>query len=365
MLEFNSSPEPTVGVEIELQLIDRTSFDLKNIAPLLLKSISPSFKGRIKEEFIQSMIELNTGICSTVMEVERDLRESLKYLEERLAPLDAAFYSSSLHPFARVKHQRITLNPRYSRIMDDLQIVGRRFISQGLHVHIGIDDPEKAIRVNNTIRIYLPLLLALTTSSPFYEGEYTGLYSYRTKLYDALPRAGMPDSFENWDEYKRVVALLKKGGYIESVKDLWWDVRPHPDFGTVEVRVCDLPYRLKDILAITALIQALVVSIARRDIQPGANIQILRANKWQASRYGLEGVFVDPARATRYTMRDAAGALLDIVETEAKHLGSGEYLSSVEEILREGTGAHRQIAYYRKRKDFRLMISDLKEEFYK
>ena len=167
----------------------------------------------------------------------------------------------SLHPFTKGEHQIISNDSRYKRIMKDLQIIGRRFITQGLHVHIGVNDREKVIKVNNALRIYLPLLLALSTSSPFFEGEDTGLHSYRTKLFESLPLAGMPDYLTDWNHFVQLTILLENAGVIKSVKDLWWEVRPHPGFGTVEIRVCDIPVTLKEILALVALIQALVITI--------------------------------------------------------------------------------------------------------
>ena len=184
-------------------------------------------------------------------------------------------------------------------------MVGKRFISQGLHVHVGINDPEKAIKVNNALRIYLPLLLALSTSSPFFEGEDTGLHSYRTKLFEALPLAGMPDYLNKWDHFENLTEQLQGAGIINSVKDLWWDVRPHPGFGTVEIRICDIPINFKTIIALVALIQALVVTLANAEPYNDTHIQILQSNKWQAARYGLEGVFVDPKTFQKLTMRKA------------------------------------------------------------
>lgn len=365
MLKFNAGPAPTIGVEVELQLIDANTLDLANIAPEVLNNVHPVFEKRIKQEFIQSMVEINTDICSTISDVETDLRESIGHLENILSFDGATFICSSLHPFARRRDQKVTDHPRYRRILSDLQLVGRRFISQGLHVHIGMDDPEKAIRVYNTIRIYLPLLLALSTSSPFYEGEVTGLMSYRTKLFEALPLAGMPDYLDGWDEFNHVADLLLKGGYIETVKDLWWDVRPHPDFGTVEVRVCDIPSRLRDILSITALIQSLVVTIAEEHTHPDPHIQILKANKWQAARYGLEGVFVDPIFGTRSSISGAIEDLYRFVKPVAEALGAIGYLDGIHEILTEKTGAHRQLEIYQRTGDFKAVIKDVRDGFYK
>lgn len=364
MQEFNSSPAPTIGVELELQLLDADTLDLTSVADDILKNKHPSFGERIKQEFIQSMIEINTNICSSVSDVEDDLRQTMDHLETLLPHNNAVFLCSSLHPFAKGRDQKIMDHPRYKRIMDDLQLVGRRFITQGLHVHIGVDDPEKAVTICNTIRIYLPLLLALSTSSPFYEGEETGLMSYRTKLFEALPLAGMPDYLDGWKEFNHMADLLIKGGYIQSVKDLWWDVRPHPGFGTVEVRICDIPNTFRDILSLTALIQSLVVALAEETTFPDPHMQILKANKWQAARYGLEGVFVDPVFATRSGITDAVEDLLNFVRPYAEMLGCTDYIKGIREIVKRKTGAHRQCEIYRETGDFKQVIQSILEDFY-
>ena len=209
-IEFNSSKNPTIGVEIELQLIDNITLDLKNISHKVLADIDRKFSNRIKYELFESMIEINTDVCRTIQEVNEDIKQTLDYLENILVNYNTSINFSSLHPFARGKNQIITNDSRYKRIMKDLQIIGRRFITQGLHVHIGIDDCEKVIKVNNALRIYLPLLLALSTSSPFYEGEDTGLYSYRTKIFESLPLAGMPDYLNNWDHFTNITENLIK-----------------------------------------------------------------------------------------------------------------------------------------------------------
>ncbi len=365
MRTFNISPSPTIGVELEIQLIDSGSLDLAGIAPEVLKNKHRSFRERLKQEFITSMVEINTDICHSVHDVEKDLKETLSHLEDILEPLSATFYCSSLHPFALSRDQTIMDHPRYKRIMNDLQLVGRRFITQGLHVHIGVDDPEKAVNICNTIRLYLPLLLALSTSSPFYEGERTGLLSYRTKLFEALPLAGMPDFLDGWKEFNHVVDLLIKGGFIESAKDLWWDVRPHHGFGTIEVRVCDIPNRLSDILSITALIQSLVITLAEETTYPDPHIQILKANKWQAARYGLDGIFVDPIFGTRSSISDAAEGLMNLVRPFSDILGCSDYVRGIFDILERRTGAHSQLRIYEETGDLRKVVSETIKEFYK
>ena len=343
---FNKSPAPTIGVELEIQILDAETLELSSRAEDLLKMVPPSMKERIKHEFIQSMVEINTGVCATVAEVEKDLTSTWSYLSDITEGSGALLYAASLHPFSRVADQSVTNHPRYKRIMNELQLVGRRFISQGLHVHIGVDDEEKAIKVFNNLRIYLPILLALTTSSPFYEGVDTGLLSYRTKLFEALPLAGMPDSLADWEAFQTLAGLLVKSGIIETVKDIWWDVRPHPDFGTVEIRICDLPCTLRDILSVTALIQALVLAIAEQFENPEPHMQILRSNKWQATRYGLDGFYVDPFFARKYPMKEAALSLYRHVRPVAETLKSSEYLDGIPEIITGLTSAHLQRVLY-------------------
>ncbi len=363
-ITFNKSVAPTIGVEIEFQILDAETMSLTSLAPEILKMVHSSLKERIKPEFIQSMFEINTDICSTVSEVEDDIKQTYGYVNNIIETLDAALYSTSLHPFSKGSDQTVSDHPRYRRIMNELQLVGRRFITQGLHVHIGVDDKEKVIKINNHMRIYLPILLALTTSSPFYEGEDTGLMSYRAKLFESLPLAGMPDSLNGWEEFNTLVHFLRKGGIIESVKDIWWDVRPHPDFGTVEIRICDLPCSLRDILAITALIQALVLTIAEEPEKPELHMQILRSNKWQAARHGLDGFYVDPFSARKSSMKEAVLDLYRHVKPAAESLKSANYLDEIPEILRRSTGAHLQRKfYYNHGKNFTKMIEEMQQFF--
>ena len=363
-MEFHSSLNPTIGVEIELQLVDDNTLDLINISPRVLADVDKNFSNRIKYELFESMIEINTDVCSTIEEVNQDIRQTLHHLEEILKNYKASTNCSSLHPFAKGKNQIVTNNSRYKRIMKDLQIIGTRFITQGLHVHIGIDDCEKAIKVNNALRIYLPLLLALSTSSPYYEGEDTGLYSYRTKIFESLPLAGLPDYLNDWDHFTKLTNNLIKADIIRSVKDLWWEVRPHPGFGTVEIRVCDIPINLEKTLALVALIQALVITIQNVDEYPNTHIQILESNKWQAVRYGLEGAFIDPTTFKELSISSAIENLCNLIDPITASLGSKKYIRVIEEILTQGTGSTKQRELYKSSGNFKYMIQSLKEQFY-
>ncbi len=364
-LIFNRSPDPTIGVELEIQILDNKTLELDPLAPEILSSLPPALKDRIKPEFIRSMVEINTAICSDVTEVEKDLMASYRWLEETAGGLGAELFAVSLHPFSKYRDQKLSDHPRYAKIMEELQLIGRRFITQGLHVHIGVPDEETVIRVNNSLRIYLPILLALTTSSPFYGGEDTGLMSYRAKLFEALPLAGMPDSLNDWEDFDHLIRLLRKSGIIETVKDIWWDVRPHPDFGTVEIRICGLPYSMRDILALTALIQALVVTLCSQHLNPDPNIQVLRSNRWQAARHGLEGVFVDPFFGKKISMVDAVRNLYKYVRPASEGLKSTNYLDEIPEILKRLTGTHIQRKLYcNGKKDFSHVIKTVQGLFY-
>ena len=208
------------------------------------------------------------------------------------------------------------------------------------------------------------MLLALSTSSPFYEGEDTGLHSYRTKIFEALPLAGIPDYLNDWNHFENLTEQLQNAGIINSVKDLWWDVRPHPGFGTVEIRVCDIPINYKAILCLVALIQALVVTLSKTEFAFDTHIQILQSNKWQAARYGLEGVFVDPKTIQKITMRKAIENFYTLVEPVFISLGSAKYVKTIEEILNQGTGSTKQRKLYNGSKNFEYMLKSLKDLFY-
>lgn len=361
---FNNSDPFTIGVELEFQILDPDNLDLISLAPAILDAVPPALQENIKQEFICSMIEVNTDICGSVRELEQNLQDICHRVEGLAEQNDCLLYAASLHPFARCEDQIVSANERYNRIMEELQIVGRRFITQGLHVHIGLADGDAAIRVCDNIRLYLPVLLALTTSSPFYEGQDTGLYSYRAKLFEALPLAGMPDHLGSWDNFQQVATLLFQTGIINQVRDIWWDVRPHPEFGTVEVRICDLPARFSEIIAMTALIQALVVYLADSDNTGSLNMQILRSNRWQAARYGLAGRFVEPRAMRKITLAKAAAELIRTISPVAEELGSARYLEPLDRIILEGTSADRQRRVYRSENDLSAVVAALQKEFW-
>jgi carboxylate-amine ligase len=327
-IQFQTSKPFSLGVEIELQIVDKNDLNLVPKGPEILAMVPVGLKERIKPEFIRSMIEVNTEVCSTMDQVKENLTHLIQQAEKIADTNNCLLFATSLHPFARYSDQVVSSHPRYSRIMDDLQLVGRRFITQGLHVHVGMDNHEDAIRVCDSIRLFLPILLSLTCSSPYYQGIDTGLHSYRAKLFEALPLAGMPDELGSWDQYLEMVTLLTNTGIITEVRDLWWDVRPHPDFGTVEIRICDLPSSFSEILAIVALIQGLVANLTESDKRLNPNMQVLKSNKWQAARYGLEGRFVYPLVQKKISMQEAAGEIFAKAAPAMEQLGTSNQRTS-------------------------------------
>jgi carboxylate-amine ligase len=361
---FQESRPFSLGVEIELQIIDRKSLNLAPKAPSILAMVPITLKERIKPEFIRSMIEVNTEVCSSMIQVKDSLTQLIRQAEDLAEKNGCLLFASSLHPFARHSEQELTDHPRYTRIMADLQLVGRRFITQGLHVHVGMNDRDAAIRVCDSIRLFLPILLALTSSSPYYEGIDTGLHSYRAKLFEALPLAGMPDQLESWDKYLEMVELLTNTGIITSVRDLWWDVRPHPDFGTVEIRICDLPSTFGEILAIVALIQGLVAELTVSDRHLNPNMQVLKSNKWQAARYGLAGTFVYPLLQKKISLQHAAGELFAKVIPTMEKMGTVHYLDKLQEVVEYGTSADQQRKIFTEKKDLCAIIKKLHPLFW-
>ncbi len=365
MVEFKISKPFTLGVEIELQIIDKASYNLVPKAPQLLDMVPAGLEDRIKPEFIQSMIEVNTEVCFGMDQVRDSLTSLIQKAEELADKNGCLLFASSLHPFARYRDQELSNHPRYARIMEDLQLVGRRFITQGLHVHVGMDNHDDAIRVCDNIRLFLPILLALTCSSPYYEGIDTGLHSYRAKLFEALPLAGMPDQLDGWDNYLEMVKLLTNTGIITSVRDLWWDVRPHPDFGTIEIRICDLPSTLTEILAVVALIQGLVAEMTESDKHLNPNMQVLKSNKWQAARYGLSGTFVYPLLQKKISMREAAEEIFAKASPAMEKLGTRHHLTVLRQILENGTSAEHQRKIYTEHDDFSEIIKEIHPQFWK
>jgi len=360
---FASSRSYTLGVELEFQILDRQSLDLVPRAPALLARIPPELSEKVTPEFIRSILEVQTGVCDSVGEVASDLRHTINLVEGIATEQGCLLYSASLHPFAEPADQILSLGERYRRIMDELQLVGRQFISQGLHVHVGMDDRETAIRVCDVIQVYLPLLLALSCSSPFFRGEDTGFDSYRTKLFEALPLAGIAGYLGSWQAYVDEVAMLRENGIIQQPKDLWWDVRPSPKFGTVEIRVCDLPARFIEVLGLVSLMQALVAAISEEVVQAvPVSPQLLCANKWQAARHGLDGRFCDPLGLLPTPVQNMAQAVQEMLVRLEPWLERFSTLGidAINALVTQGNSASRQRRYLRRYGSLPAMIQAMR-----
>lgn len=350
-IKFNDSKDFTLGVELELQLVDRGSYALVQRSSDILGSLT-EYRDSVKHELMMSNIEVISAVCQDVGQVEEDLKNKLAALMKTAALHDTLISSASTHPFSSWKDQAITDDPRYNRLKEALQILAKRFNIFGLHVHVGVNGAEKAIYVFNGLIYYLPHLLALSVNSPFWEAQDTGLMSYRTKIFESLPHGGLPFYFKDWADYRRLVNNYLATGTIETIRELWWDVRPHPDFGTVEIRVCDIPSTLKEVLAITALVQAIVKSLSD-DYDRGVDFvrphpSVTRENKWRAGRYGLDGKFLTKDGSATMGIREAIASLLKAVGPEADALGSRRYIAGVDDILRGDAGATRQLELLRR-----------------
>ncbi len=364
-LSFAPSKPLTLGVELELQVLEDHTLDLCPQGPLLWEEAQKHLGPLIKPEAYQSMIELVTPVCRDLAEVEAFLREKLRWLEDLAQAKGLKLWAASLHPFAQAFAQKIWDEERYQRIFEELQLVGRRFIAQGLHVHLGMSSPQEAVKVYRGLRLYLPLFLALTTSSPFYEGRETGLHSYRTKLFEVLPLAGLPRDFGSWEEFVQLFEGLKAQGIISGIRDLWWDIRIHADLGTVEVRIYDVPGRFKELLAVVALTQALAHHLLHTSLPAILPQEMLLFGKWQAARYGLKGRFVDPYAQKTTDFVQGLLALLGHIKASVQDLGLSLYLQELFAILERGPLSQRMLTQRQQGHSFGEIIKAMQQAFWK
>ncbi|RUM35913.1 MAG: hypothetical protein DSY57_06355 [Desulfobulbus sp.] len=364
---FAESKPYTLGVELEFQIIDHQTLDLVPRAPALLSKVPPSVADRVTPEFIRSILEVQTGVCASVGDVDDDLRSSIGLLEKIAADHGCLLYSASLHPFAEPGDQVLSVGDRYARILEELQYVGRQFISQGLHVHVGIPDREAAIVVCDVFQVYLPLLLGLSGSSPYFRGEDTGLCSYRTKLFEALPLAGIAGYLGSWQAYLDEIELLRNSGIIQEPKDLWWDIRPSPAFGTIEIRICDLPLRFNEVLGLISIIQAFTAAIVEGILVPRpVSPQLLSANKWQAARHGLAGRFCDPLCLLPTATQSVGGAVYELLALLRPFFDrfDSRGLGAIQALLTGEISAEKQRQLMKELGSFPAMITTLQDIYW-
>jgi len=365
---MSATPSFTLGIEEEYQTIDPVTFDLRShIQMEILEKSKVQLQERVKAEMHQSVIEVGTGVCRTVKEAGADLRNLRRRMIALTEENGLRLVAGATHPFADWRVQDIYPDDRYRQVVEDMQMVARANLIFGLHIHVGIEDRETLIHLMNQIRYFLPHLLALSTNSPFWIGMNTGLKSYRCKVFDRFPRTNIPDTFDSWAGYENFVNLLVRTRCIDNAKKIWWDVRPHPFFGTIEVRICDIPMRVDETLALAALVQATVVKLhrlhARNQSWRPYSRALLMENKWRAARYGIEGMLIDFGREQEVPERELVLEYLDFVDDVVDELGSREEVEFVRWILDNGTGADRQLrAFHGSGGDFKAVLQCMIDE---
>ncbi len=354
-------PSFTLGIEEEYQTIDPETLDLRShINTELIAQGKMQLKEKVKAEMHQSVIEVGTGICRTIAEARADVTDLRRRTIGLARDHGLLLAAGATHPFADWRVQDIYPDERYLQVVEDMQLVARSNLIFGLHVHVGIEDRETSIHLMNQMRYFLPHLLALSTNSPFWLGMNTGLKSYRCKVFDKFPRTNIPDTFTSWADFEQLVNLLIRTNCIDNAKRIWWDIRPHPVFSTLEVRICDLPMRVEETLAIAALIQATVAKLYKlHSRNQGYRLYsraLIMENKWRASRYGLDGMMIDFGREKELPARELILEYLDFVDDVLDELECRKEAEYVQTILDRGTGADRQLRVFAETNDLRKVV---------
>ncbi len=357
----------TLGIEEEYATIDLETRDLRShIHSEMLEQGKLLLEERVKAEMHQSVVEVGTSVCQNIKEAKAEVKGLRRDMIQLAHRNNLGLAAIATHPFADWRKQEIYPDDRYKVIVEDLKMVARANLIFGLHVHVGMPDRETTIHMMNAARYFVPHLLALSTNSPFWMGMNTGLKSYRCKVFDKFPRTNIPDYFPSYGEYENYVNLLVKTGCIDNAKKIWWDIRPHPFFNTLEFRICDIPMRLDETIALAALIQATVVKLHRLySANQGFRLYrrlLLMENKWRAARYGINGKLIDFGKQTEVPERDLILEYLAFVDDVVDELGSREEINYIHEILKNGTGADRQLRVYEETGDLKKVVDYIMEE---
>jgi glutamate---cysteine ligase / carboxylate-amine ligase len=361
-----TGPSYTIGIEEELMILDAETLELTNMVESMLESApSSEIAGDVKPELMESVLEIATDPCRNTAEAGVQLRELRARVRETAADKGLAIGAAGTHPFAMWEDQRIVARPRYRDLISALRFVARQEIIFGIHVHVGLDDADKAIHVANGMRVHLPVLLALSANSPFWRADATGLASTRTPIFRAFPRVGIPPTYKDWEDYAKRINFMCGCGVIEDYTYLWYDVRPHPNLGTVEIRVMDSQTRVEHTLGLAAFAQALVRELAEH-FEAGKRLskypfEMLDENKWLAARHGLEGELVDLPSQKRVGTKELARRLLDRAREHCQDLGSLDELEAIGDLLAHGNGAERQVVVYEANHDLREVVAEIVE----
>lgn len=340
----------TLGIEEEYMVLDPITKELKSHEQKIVIEGQKIIKDKVKAEMHQAVVEVGTDICKNAEEAFKDVSILRKTIQSIAASLGLSMGASGTHPFSHWEMQLITDHVRYNELVAELQEAARSNLIFGLHVHVGMENRDLAMHIANSARYFLPHVYALSTNSPFWEGRKTGYKSFRTKVFDKFPRTGLPENFDNIESYDRFVNLLIKTGCIDNAKKIWWDLRVHPFFNTVEFRICDVPMTVEETVAIAALFQAICAKLYKLKSQNLNFIvyprPLINENKWRASRYGIDGRMIDFGKESEVNTRVLVYELLDFVDDVVDHLGSRFAINWVKNILENGTGADRQLKVY-------------------
>ena len=370
-IDFRSSERSSLGVEVELQIVDRRTRALTSAASGILAGLDAAHRDgaerpKIKHELLECTLEINTGVCSTVSQARTDLESTLAALAPAAASRGLALMSSGTHPFSHWRDQEISPDPRYARLVQDLQWVARQLQIFGLHVHVGVRSSEKAIAIANALLAYVPHFLALSASSPYWLGQDTGLASSRSKVFELLPTAGLPHQMSGWEEFEQFMSTLVSARAISSIREVWWDIRPHPTFGTVELRICDGVPTLKEVAALAALSQSLVEWMDglhdRGWSQPRPQMWIVRENKWRAARHGVDAEIIADESGSLVPVRDAIRDVVEELSPVAAGLGCLDELRHVLTIAGNGPSYLRQRAVAERTGSLAGVVDSLVEE---
>jgi len=361
------NPTFTIGIEEEYQTVDPVTRDLRShIHAEIIEKGKLILQERVKAEMHASVVEVGTSVCDNIKDCKHEVRKLRRDMIALAKENGLRLASAATHPFADWRMQEITADERYKNIVEDLQLVARANLIFGLHVHIGVEDRETAIHLMNHARYFLPHILALSTNSPFWLGMNTGLHSYRCKVFDKFPRTNIPDYFPSWGEYENFIKLLIKTGCIDNAKKIWWDIRPHPFFNTLEFRVCDIPMRVDETIALAALIQATIAKLYKlHSANQGFRLYrraLIMENKWRAARYGLNGKMIDFGKQKEVASRDLIQEYLEFVDDVVDELDSREEIGYIRKILEMGSGADRQLRVFRETNDLKKVVDYIIEE---
>jgi len=361
-----TGPSYTLGIEEELMIVDAETLDLVNSIEGLLQDLGDSeTEGEVKPELMESVCEIATDPCENTEQAGAQLEGLRREVQAAASARGLAIGAAGTHPFAKWEDQRIVSRPRYRDLIAGLQFVARQELIFGIHVHVGIDDPDKAIHVTNGMRVHLAVLLALSANSPFWRAHETGLLSARTPIFRAFPRVGIPPRYDDFEDWTRRIEFMQQSKVIADYTYLWYDVRPHPLFGTVEIRVMDSQTRLEHTLGLAALVQAMVKELAEH-FDSGEQLsrypyEMLDENKWLAARHGMEGELVDLPSRDRVRTKELARRLVDRLRGHAQDLGSADALEGVDDLLENGNGGARQLVVFEANHDMREVVGEIVE----